>query len=129
MPADARYAERFRMRVEVDDPGARVLVAVDAEGEVVGMATAGVTRDADAPTAWELYSINTVAATHGSGLADRLLDAATGARAASLWVLGTNARAQAFYRRHGFVVDGATKTHEGSGLPEVRMVRGPSGVG
>lgn len=118
-------AEKIRMRVEVDDPDARVLVAVDEDGEVLGMATAGVTRDADAPTAWELYSINTVALVHGSGLAERLLSAAIGSRAASLWVLGTNARAQAFYRRHGFVADGATKVHEGSGLPEVRMVRGP----
>lgn len=119
-------AETIRMRVEVDDPDARVLIAVDEDGEVVGMATAGVTRDADAPTAWELYSINTVAAVHGSGLGDRLLDAAIGARPASLWVLGTNARAQAFYRRHGFVADGATKVHEGSGQPEVRMVRSRS---
>ena len=118
-------AQNIRVRLEVDDADARVLVAVDDDGEVVGMATAGLTRDADAPTEWELYSINTVAAVHGSGLADRLLDATIGARAASLWVLGTNARAKAFYRRHGFVADGATKVHEGSGRPEVRMVRGP----
>ncbi|MEO7061496.1 MAG: GNAT family N-acetyltransferase [Lapillicoccus sp.] len=120
-------AERIRMRVEVDDPETRVLVAVDEEGEVVGMATAGVTRDKDAPTAWELYSINTIGEVHGSGLADRLLAAAVGSRPVSLWVLETNARAQAFYRRQGFVADGSTKVHEASGRPEVRMVRGPRG--
>lgn len=123
-------ARRFRLRTEHADDEARVLVAVDthapAEGqdEIVGIATAGVSRDPDAPTPWELYSINTLASVHGTGLADELLAAAVGERPASLWVLVTNARAQAFYRRHGFVADGATKVHEASGVDEVRMVRG-----
>ncbi len=121
-------AERIRLRLEVDDPEARVVVAVDADDEVVGLASAGVTRDADAAAAWELYSINAIGELHGSGLADRLLDAAVGTRTVSLWVVVANGRAQAFYRRQGFVADGATKVHESSGQPEVRLVRGPRGA-
>ena len=33
------------------------------------------------------------------------------------------ARARAFYRRYGFSVEGAAKVHEGSGAPEIRMIR------
>ncbi|MEO9151433.1 MAG: GNAT family N-acetyltransferase, partial [Lapillicoccus sp.] len=65
-----------------------------------------------------------IAQTHGSGLADRLLGSALTDRPASLWVLEANGRARSFYRRHGFVADGAARVHEASGEPEVRMVRG-----
>jgi ribosomal protein S18 acetylase RimI-like enzyme len=120
-------ARRWRLRAEVEDPEALCFVAVDAEdstgGEVVGMAAAGVTRDEDAPTTWELYSISTLERVHGSGVADDLLAAVVGARDASLWVLTTNGRAQAFYTRRGFVVDGARKPHPETGAEEIRMVR------
>jgi len=119
-------ARRWRLRAEVEDPEALCFVAVDGDGtggEVVGMAAAGATRDRDAPTSWELYSINTLARVHGSGMADDLLAAVVGARDASLWVLTTNARAQGFYTRHGFVVDGARKPHPETGAEEIRMVR------
>lgn len=124
-------AERpgFRLRAEVDEEEARVLVAVDDRGELLGMAAAGVTRDPDAPAAWELYSITTLARIHGSGVADDLLRAVVGDAAASLWVLRANGRARAFYRRHGFVADGVQRVHEGTGAPEVRMVRGAHGRG
>ena len=132
MPADflasldpARSAQKWRLRLEVDEPDSVVAVAVAGEaGEIVGFAAAGPTRDGDAPTGWELYAINVLAAHHGTGLADDLVGAAIGDRPASLWVLVDNARAQAFYRRHGFSPDGARKVHEGTGAPEIRMVRG-----
>ncbi len=116
-------ARRFRLRADVEDTEALCFVALEGDGEVVGMAAAGATRDEDAPTAWELYSINTLARVHGSGVADHLLAAVVGDRDASLWVLATNARAQRFYRRHGFALDGARKPHPPTGAEEVRMVR------
>lgn len=116
-------ARRYRLRAEVEDPEALCFVAVDELGEIVGMAAAGATRDEDAPTAWELYSINTLRRVHGSGVADDLLAAVVGQRDASLWVLTTNARAQRFYRRHGFSADGARKPHPPTGAEEIRMVR------
>ena len=116
---------KWRLRLEVDQPDAVVVVATAGEAEeAVGFASGGPSRDADAPTAWELYAINVLAAHHGSGVADDLLRAVVGQRAASLWVLVGNGRAQAFYRRHGFAPDGATQVHEGTGTPEIRMVRG-----
>lgn len=116
-------ARRFRLRAEVEDPEALCFVAINEVGEVVGMAAAGATRDADAPTAWELYSINTLERVHGTGVADALLAAVVGDRDASLWVLATNARARRFYGRHGFVGGGARKPHEATGAEEIRMVR------
>lgn len=119
---------RWRLRLEVDEPGSRVATALDETGTIVGLAAAGVTRDQDAPTPWELYSINVVADLQGSGLADDLIRTTAGDRDVTLWVLVQNTRAQRFYDRHGFSVEGATKLHDGTGASEIRMVR-RSGVG
>jgi ribosomal protein S18 acetylase RimI-like enzyme len=130
MPADflegldpVKSAERWRLRLEMDEPDGVVVVATGPDEEIVGLASAGPTRDGDAPTEWELYSINVLAAHHGSGVADQLLGAAVADRPATLWVVRDNARADAFYRRHGFHVEGATKIHEGTGASEIRMIR------
>jgi predicted GNAT family N-acyltransferase len=40
----------------------------------------------------------------------------------ALWVADPNPRAQAFYRKHGFVADGAAQVE--GGVREIRMVRG-----
>jgi len=118
-----KAAERWRLRFEMDDPDGVVVVATGRDDEIVGLASAGPTRDEDAPTEWELYSINVLAAHHGSGAADQLITAAVADRPATLWVVRDNRRADAFYRRHGFSVEGATKIHEGSGATEIRMIR------
>jgi ribosomal protein S18 acetylase RimI-like enzyme len=130
MPADflaglepVKAAERWRLRFEMDEPDGVVVVATGRDGEIVGLASAGPTRDQDAQTDWELYSINVLAAHRGSGVADQLITAAVGQRPATLWVVRDNPRADAFYRRHGFTVEGTTKIHEGSGAPEIRMIR------
>ncbi len=114
---------RWRLRLEVDELESAVASALDETGAVIGLAAAGATRDPDAPTAWELYSINVVAHQQGSGLADDLIRATAGDRDMTLWVLAENARAQRFYDRHGFRFEGATRTHEVAGAPELRMVR------
>ncbi len=114
----------WRLRFEMDEPDGVVAVATGRDGEIVGLASAGPTRDPDAPTEWELYSINLLAAHHGSGVANQLILAAVARRPASLWVIEGNARADAFYRKYGFDLEGATKVHEGTGATEVRMIRG-----
>jgi hypothetical protein len=40
----------------------------------------------------------------------------------ALWVADPNPRAQAFYRKHGFVADGTIQVE--GGVLEIRMVRG-----
>jgi len=135
MPADylegldpMKSAARWKLRFEMDEPDGTVLVATGPDGEIVGFAAAGPTRDGDAPTDWELYAINVLADHYGTGVADQLITAALAERPATLWVVNDNARAEAFYRRHGFSVEGATKLHDGTGASEMRMVR-RSGVG
>jgi ribosomal protein S18 acetylase RimI-like enzyme len=118
-----KAADRWRLRLEMDEPDGIMVVATGPDGEIVGIASAGPTRDADAPTDWELYSINVLAAHQGSGVADQLIAATVAERPATLWVLRDNPRADAFYRRHGFSVEGASKIHEGSGATEIRMIR------
>ncbi len=52
-----------------------------------------------------------------------LLEAvAEAAESTALWVADPNPRAQAFYRKHGFVADGTTQVEDG--VREIRMVRG-----
>jgi len=111
------------MRLEVDEPESRVAAAIDEDGTIIGLATAGVTRDDDAATAWELYSINVVAQQQGAGLADDLIRVAAGERDTTVWVLTQNARAQSFYSRHGFRIEGGTTTDEATGGRQIRMVR------
>jgi len=53
-----------------DEPFSKVVAAIDEDGTIIGLASAGTPRDGDAPTHWELYPINVVAAQQGSGLAD-----------------------------------------------------------
>ena len=102
-------------------------VGSSPEGDELGFASAGPTRDTDLHDRWELYALNVVAAARGSGLAGDLVAATVGERASSVWVLAGNERALAFYAREGWVADGGERTHEGSGLPEVRLLR-PGGA-
>jgi GNAT superfamily N-acetyltransferase len=92
------------------------------DGEVVGVAIAGPTRDEDSPTSTELYAIFVREVLHGSGIADDLLDAVIDGQAASLWVYRDNPRASAFYVNHGFIPDGAER-NDSVGILEIRMVR------
>ena len=121
--AEKPSAGRWRLRFEMDEPDGIVVVATGSDGEIVGFASAGPTRDEDPPTQWELYAINVLAEHHGTGVADRLITAVVAERPATLWVVMENTRAQAFYHRYGFGIEGATKAHEGTGASEIRMVR------
>jgi len=94
----------------------------ELDGEVIGIAIAGPTRDDDEPARRELYAIYVRAAHQGSGLADDLLDAALGDGPALLWVYRDNPRASAFYVHHDFIPDGDERT-DSVGILEIRMVR------
>ncbi|MEO6144238.1 MAG: GNAT family N-acetyltransferase [Dermatophilaceae bacterium] len=115
---------RWRLRVEMDGPDGIVVVATGLDGEIVGLATAGPTRDEDALTPWELYSINVVAERRGTGVADQLITAVLGERPTTLWSARENGRAHTFYRRHGFTMQGGTTHDQRSDAPEIRMIRG-----
>jgi ribosomal protein S18 acetylase RimI-like enzyme len=114
-----RWRERFG-----SSPDVSWWLARDEEG-IVAMATSGPARDDDAPHPLELYAINALRRSHGTGLADDLMGHVIGDRAAYLWVLEGNDRAMAFYRRHGFADDGGRKPEPDTGVVEIRMSRGP----
>jgi predicted GNAT family N-acyltransferase len=54
----------------------------------------------------------------GHALLEAVIDPA---ESAALWVADPNPRAQAFYRKHGFVADGTAQVEDG--VREIRMVR------
>lgn len=99
-----------------------VASAADA---VVGFANAGPGRDADAPVARELEGIYVLGSHHRERLGSRLLTAAIGTHDAYLWVWTGNRHAIAFYRSHGFELDGVVEDHPlaGHSMEVARMVR------
>jgi len=119
--------ERFWNVALSDDPrnaGLVSAVAVVAD-QVVGIAMSGPTPAADrgdeGPDRW-LYILYMLADQHGTGAGSALLDAVAPASVAcGLWVADPNPRAQAFYRKRGFVADGTSRVD--GGVRELRMVR------
>jgi GNAT superfamily N-acetyltransferase len=105
-------------------PDRTIHVAEQSE-QIVGFAFAGPARDADAPREVELYAIYLLAAQHGSGLAQGLIEATLGQRPASLWIAEDNPRARRFYTRNGFEADGARKADPigDASISEIRLVR------
>lgn len=119
--------ERFWTAVLGGDPrlpGVTAAVAT-VEDEVVGIAMAGATPEAERAVGVPdrtLFVLYLLAAHHGSGAGASLLDAVSPAsEACTLWVADPNPRAQAFYRAHGFAVDGTVRIDDG--VRELRMVR------
>ena len=101
--------------------GNRVALA-ERDGDVIGIAMAGPAQNSKSQWGTQLYVLYVVAAEHGTGAGAALLDAVIGPDdAAALWVADPNPRAQAFYRKHGFVADGTVMVDDG--VREIRMVR------
>jgi GNAT superfamily N-acetyltransferase len=121
--SDKNCAARWRSIASSTPAQGGTLVVHDPVGGIAGFASAGPSRDDDAPTPWELYAVNLAAHARGTGVADVLLDRLVGQRDASLWVVEANARARAFYARRGFTDDGGRAVHEPTGTTEIRMVR------
>ena len=112
------------------DRGTSVWVA-EEEGEVLGFASLGPSRDEDADrTTMEIYAIYLEPSAWGRGVARELMRTVLAAlppgAAVTLWVLAANERAQLFYRRNGFTADGVERMEEIGGQPfrEVRYRRG-----
>ena len=118
-----RRAETWRRWLE-----GGVAVTVAESGElIVGFTIAGSGRQvgAHAPVRdRELYSLYVLAAHHGSGAGQALLEAVLPVGTpAQLWVAEDNPRARRFYERNGFTPDGARFHDETLDLTEVRLVR------
>jgi GNAT superfamily N-acetyltransferase len=98
-------------------------VAVAERGDqLVGIAMSGPPEDVTALWTRQLYVIYVYAADYGTGAGQALLEAVIApAESAALWVADPNPRAQAFYRKHGFVPDGTAQVEDG--VREIRMVR------
>ncbi|SDQ76556.1 Ribosomal protein S18 acetylase RimI [Tsukamurella pulmonis] len=104
--------------------GVRTRCAVDATtSQIVGFATGGTARDDGAPSDTQLWSLNVLPEHHGTGVAAALMDAVIGTGGAYLWLATGNGRALAFYRKHGFELDGAVQVDEEWSCHESRMVR------
>ncbi|GAA1757596.1 aldo/keto reductase [Agromyces humatus] len=131
-PELPRLRERFWTTVLTDERYRANRVAVAERGdEVIGIAMTAPPQDAEGPWDAQLYVLYVVEVEHGSGAGAALLDAVLGRReSAVLWVADPNPRAQAFYRKHGFVADGMASVEEG--VRVIRMVRSglaPIGLG
>jgi len=99
----------------------RVAVAV-RDAEMIGIAMSGPAEDAATGWTRQLYALYVYAAEHGTGAGRALLEAVIDpAEPAALWIADPNPRAQAFYRKHGFVADGTAQVH--AGVRAIRMVR------
>jgi GNAT superfamily N-acetyltransferase len=119
--------ERFWTAMLSDDRyRANRLAVAERDGEVIGVGMAAPSQGSESHRGTQLYVLYVVAAEHGSGAGAALLDAVIGPHdPAALWVADPNPRAQAFYRKHGFVADGTVNVE--AGVRVIRMVRGPSG--
>lgn len=107
-----------------DDMSVRV---ADSDGTIIGFACVGPGegRDGeDAPRDRFLYAIYVLAAHHGTGAGQVLLDETMGKGPAMLWVAKENPRAIAFYVRNGFRLDGEEQNDLSTPLiTEARMLR------
>lgn len=122
MMTDERQAAYWRARL-ADEPDPYALHVCVAHGRVAGFVLG--TRQASTAT---LNALHVLPELLGTGAGQRLHDAvlvdfASWDRAeAVLWVLEDNARAQSFYRRNGWALDGERGRHDIGGA-EATVVR------
>lgn len=126
-----RREEQWRAHLQdAERESIRIWVA-EREGEIVGFASFGPSRDEDADRhTWELYAIYLTPEAWGRGVARELMRTVLAqpeaAETVTLWVLADNERARHFYRRHGFTPDGTERLEDfgPAQLQEVRYRRG-----
>jgi ribosomal protein S18 acetylase RimI-like enzyme len=125
-------ARTWRARIAAHDGD---LLVLTVRGTMAGFVWLGPTTDADdaAERVGQVRSVHVDPAAVGRGHGRTLLRAArdrfltTGRTEATLWVVATNERAQAVYRRDGWHRDGATRREPlglpGEAAPDVEVVR------
>lgn len=114
--------QQWARRLATPGPGQYLVAVIDER--VVGLAWTAPSCDTPRVRELELVGLYVLAAYHGTGLGQALLNAALGNRPASLWMAQDNPRARAFYIRNGFTPDGASKVEPSwEDLIEVRLVR------
>jgi GNAT superfamily N-acetyltransferase len=142
MPAEFLAALDPRDRAARYDFGAGSAVTTllaaegDGEGALLGFASFGASRDADAPDLGEVFALYVDPARHRGGVG-RLLMAEARARLAAagyadalLWVLDGNDRARAFYEREGWSPDGSRREENVYDIASnVTRLRRPLGAG
>ena len=107
-------------------PGSATFVA-ELDGEVVGFASVGRSRDEEARNEGELYAIYLQPSCWDRGIGRALLQRAeesmrtSGFERALLWVLEGNERGERFYRAAGWTPDGRKEDEfQGAQVVEVR---------
>lgn len=115
----ARWAEI------IDQGTTEVWVAKTRTDTAIGWATTSRNTDPERARPLELEGLYVLAARHGTGVGQQLLDAALEGEPAFLWMAADNPRADAFYRRNGFSPDGASETLDllGTPVPIIRLTR------
>ena len=116
---------------QIGDPDFAIRLATDGEA-IVGFAKLGPNAlpfpDAESATAVELYQLYVLASHHGGGVGPALMDwtiggaRTRGADTLALSVYVDNHRAQAFYRRYGFVDVGRFDFPVGEHVDEDRLM-------
>lgn len=106
---------RWRHRLATGERQIALALAADSLVGVVSWSPTGSTT--------ELQSLYVGAGHRGRGVAQALVSYAIGDRPAQLWVFEGNHRAQAFYAKLGFVVDGGRMVDPDTGLLELRFIR------
>ena len=117
-----------RWHAWIGDGNGAILVAERGQ-EVIGYcASRAPSRDEDAEAdVAEIAALYVDAGQWRSGAGTALMTAALdhiragGSREVTLWAFAANARAIAFYRRHGFLPDGAETVEERTGATEIRF--------
>jgi ribosomal protein S18 acetylase RimI-like enzyme len=121
-----------RRRLLAEGDGRVLNLVAERDGEVVGWACFGPSRDDDVPAGTaELYAIYVLPEHLSTGVGRALMEVLTHRVAAAryplvlLWVLADNHHARRFYEHAGFVPDGAEEPFEVAGVPvpEVRYAR------
>lgn len=131
------FLERLSVRAREEGWGklvtaaARSILVCEAQGEAVGFAACGPTRDSDKDPAivGELYAIYVLPNHWGQGCGHLLEESVeqelvrSKFKEMTLWVLEANARGRCFYARKGLVVDPNASQEAAVGgvrLPQVR---------
>lgn len=95
----------------------RTIVVAERGGSVAGFSSATIARSQERPRDRQLEAIYVLPNEYGRGTGQALLDAVLGGEPAFLWSALDNPRAQAFYRRNGFVDDGERSEYPLAGHP------------